>query len=128
MNLVSEFDLDLHYLPTRTPPHKPIKMVFIVSALYKKTENFKLDYYKDHHMPLAMERFKSFGLKSYKISELNSEVSQGYAVHTIMEWDSEEGMMKGFAEHGQEMRDDLDNFSDVEPVGLLGQMVKTESQ
>ncbi|THX11025.1 hypothetical protein D6D13_05059 [Aureobasidium pullulans] len=103
-------------------------MVFIVSALYKKTENFKLDYYKDHHMPLAMEKFKPFGLKSYKILELNPETSQGYAFHTIMEWENQDGMMKGFGEHGQEMKDDLVNFRDVEPVGLLGNLVKSESQ
>jgi hypothetical protein len=40
-----------------------------------------------------------------------------------MTWDSDEGMREGFAAHGAEMSEDLKNFSDVEPVGLLGDVV-----
>lgn len=34
-------------------------------------------------------------------------------------------MQAGFAAHGQEMSDDLKNFSEFEPVGLLGNVVAT---
>jgi uncharacterized protein (TIGR02118 family) len=96
---------------------------FIVSALYQASSTFNLSHYESVHMPLAMSRFASFGLQSYQIVKLNANQSQGYGIHTIMIWDDETGMREGFAAHGDEMDADLPNFSDTEPVGLLGNVV-----
>lgn len=104
-------------------------MTFSVTALYTYQPTFNLTHYATHHMPLAMERMRPYGFQSYQIIPLQptNATAVQYGVQCNMFWDSEQGMREGFAAHGAEMDADLHNFSDSEPVGILGNIYVTAS-
>lgn len=95
-----------------------------VTVLYPAQEGytFDMDYYLKKHMPLVTEKWGSFGLKSYYVTDLRSE-KQDYTVQATMIWENLEGFAKAGEAHGPEVMGDVKNFSNVQPIVIRGAVV-----
>lgn len=102
-----------------------------VTVLYpaKEGAKFDMDYYLNKHMPLVAEKWTSFGLKSYYVTDLRN-TEQPYSVQATLIWDHADGGLQGFKAaadaHGPEVMGDIVNFSSEQPVLLTGGVVASK--
>lgn len=104
-----------------------------VLVLYPNPEGatFNMDYYLSTHMPLVSEKWKSYGLKGWRVVQFGGGADGGrpqYSVQATLIWDSREDFQKaaGGPEAGEVMGD-IPNFSNQQPILLGGKVMKTES-
>ncbi|KAI7544036.1 hypothetical protein KC331_g7042 [Hortaea werneckii] len=93
-----------------------------ISVLYPAGTKFDLDYYMATHMPLVMNKWSSYGLKSWKVVKMPFD--QAFCVMALLEWGSMGEFQK--AGEGPEIKDimaDVNNFSDKQPTFLTGELV-----
>lgn len=98
-----------------------------VTVLYPANAKFDMDYYLKKHMPLVSDRWGSFGLKAWYITDLRSVPDQQYSVQATLVWDAPEGGLEGFKKgaeaHGPEVMGDVANFSSEAPTIIQGGVV-----
>lgn len=98
-----------------------------VTVLYPASTKFDMDYYLKTHMPLVSERWGSFGLKAWYVSDLRGVPDQLYSVQATLVWDAPEGGLEGFKKageaHGPEVMGDVKNFSTEAPIIVSGGVV-----
>lgn len=91
---------------------------------FKAESCFDMDYYIKTHLPLVQKHFGPHGLESWEITEFTPETDQKFRVQVILTWESAEGARDADNTPGaNELREDIANFSDVEPMALTGSVV-----
>jgi uncharacterized protein (TIGR02118 family) len=95
-----------------------------VSVLYAKKESylFDHDYYRDNHMPLVASKLTPFGLLSTSVDKTATHdepfVCIGYMTfNSISDW------QKGFGAVGEELVNDAKNYTNLEPIIQIGEVV-----
>ncbi|KAF2636242.1 hypothetical protein P280DRAFT_510746 [Massarina eburnea CBS 473.64] len=97
-----------------------------VSVFYPAQEGakFDIDYYLATHMALVWKTWKPYGLINYKVTKFGP--GSTYAWGCTMEWENIEGFQKaGEAPGAKEVFNDIENFSNVQPVIVAGEVVGT---
>ena len=101
-----------------------------VSILYPNAEgkHFDVDYYRDSHMVLVKKLLKPFGLLETGIEKglAGGDPKQPVPFLCIgsMTYNSLEEFQKAFEAHGQELVDDVPNFTNIQPVIQISEIVK----
>ncbi|MBN2061381.1 MAG: EthD family reductase [Deltaproteobacteria bacterium] len=102
--------------------------MFKISVMYPNNEGarFDHDYYINSHIKLVEEHMTPFGL-------VKTEVDRGlpdedgnrplYICIGHMYFDKMDGYVKGSAEKGPVLRDDISNFTNVVPVRQLSEII-----
>jgi uncharacterized protein (TIGR02118 family) len=99
-----------------------------ISVLYPNTSGKKFDheYYAKTHMPLVMNRCKSFGLIRYEIDRgLAGGAPESPAPFTSigrLYFNTVEEFEKAMAAHGAEVMSDVRNYTDIELQIQIGQL------
>jgi uncharacterized protein (TIGR02118 family) len=88
-----------------------------VTVLYPRTDDvrFDMDYYQEKHFGLLRE---TLGDK-LKRDEIHQVVDGPYVAFCLMYFDSMEDYRSGMAERGAEIRADVANYTNTEPVILV---------
>jgi uncharacterized protein (TIGR02118 family) len=88
-----------------------------VTVLYPRTDDvqFDMDYYKEKHFGLLRE---SLGDK-LKRDEIHQVVEGPYVAFCLMYFASMEDYQSGMAERGAEIRADVANYTNTQPVILV---------
>ena len=105
-------------------------MSFAITVVFPThaDSNYNIDYYVSHHMPLIERHWKKFGLKSWSVTKFAPGLDGNpplYAFGSVVSWENEEGMKEAFGSpEAAEIMGDVPNFSNVQPIFLLGQILK----
>ena len=100
-----------------------------LTVLYPKTADsrFDMDYYLNTHTPLVRERLTPLGLMGI---DLEAGVAGGapdsppaYTMIGRLNFASPDELQNAFATHGPELTGDIPNFTDVQPIMQISQMV-----
>ncbi|KAI1141383.1 hypothetical protein F5Y05DRAFT_259310 [Hypoxylon sp. FL0543] len=92
----------------------------VVSVLYPAGTKFDMEYYVEKHMPLARKNWGPYGLKSYRIGHY-TDPEAPYVVQAWMEWEDTTSWGKATAApEAKEVFADIPNYSDKQPVIVLG--------
>ena len=101
-----------------------------ITVLYPNNEGSKFDhdYYANTHFPMVAEKLTPLGLVS---GEVNVGLAGGapgapapfVAVGHLM-FNSIEEFQNGFGVHGEELMGDLPNFTDIEPIIQISEVVE----
>jgi uncharacterized protein (TIGR02118 family) len=95
-----------------------------VLVLYPKTESstFDFDYYKATHMNLVDKAWSKIGLKSWTVIKFGDDAPYSYGASLV--WESLEAFGKAAQDPAsKEVMDDIDNFSNVKPTLLPGNIL-----
>jgi uncharacterized protein (TIGR02118 family) len=99
-----------------------------VMVLYpnKPGSRFDMDYYVDRHLKLVRERLAPMGMRSMTyIAEAALDPSAGpqtYRLVADLRFDDMEATRRALEAHGPETQTDIANFTDVEPIILIGEV------
>jgi uncharacterized protein (TIGR02118 family) len=95
---------------------------FVVTYANAADSRFNFDYYRNTHLPLADRLLGDYGL-------LNTEVEKGlpnsrgdrpdYLCITRLYFSDTERMNAGFLAHGAELKSDIANYTNAEPIFTL---------
>lgn len=102
--------------------------MIVVSVMYPATAGAKFDmaYYQDKHIPLVGERWGSMGLREAKVMRGAGAPGGGaatYSVIALLTFDSAEAFGQAAAKHGAEIIGDIANFTNVQPVIQLNDVL-----
>jgi uncharacterized protein (TIGR02118 family) len=95
-----------------------------VAVLYPNNTGkaFDMNYYKNKHMPLVTSKLAPFGLLSTSIDKANSDNEPFTAIGYLL-FDSLENCQKGLASVGAELADDVKNYTDIEPMIQISEVI-----
>jgi len=93
----------------------------IVSVMYPASAGakFDIDYYRETHIPLVGARWNDCGLRDAKVLTGVGAPGDGapaYSVIALLTFDSAADFEQAVARHGAEIIGDIPNFSSVQPV------------
>lgn len=100
-----------------------------VSVLYPQAPGtrFDHDYYRDHHMPLLQARLGSALLRYTVDRGLANVAAPDQPPHFVagceLFFDSVEAYRTAMAPHGPEIRGDIPNYTDRQPVVQINEVV-----
>ncbi|KAF2166237.1 hypothetical protein M409DRAFT_55098 [Zasmidium cellare ATCC 36951] len=99
---------------------------YTLTILYPAGTTFNMPYYLSTHMPLAEKHWKPYGAQSWKVVQLPHDAP--YCVQATVKWGSREEFLKALAgPEVEEIKGDVKNFSDREPIMLVGEVVGSSS-
>jgi uncharacterized protein (TIGR02118 family) len=106
--------------PTDRKNEQEDEMV-IVSVMYPASAGakFDMDYYLKTHVPLVGARWNDCGLREAKVLHGAGAPGGGppmYSVIALLTFDSAAAVDEAVARHGAEIIGDIPNFSSVQPV------------
>ncbi len=90
---------------------------------------FDFDYYLDTHMPMAEKLLKEFGFEGYEVQRCTTTVSgedPKYLCVTQLRFSSLDDLRLGMAEHGPELGEDFSNYTDIQPVATVTEVLAKE--
>ena len=95
--------------------------MIVVSVMYPATADAKFDmaYYMEKHVPMVGERWGAMGLREAKVLQGAGAPGGGpatYSVIALLTFDSAEAFGQAVAQHGAEIMGDIANFTNVQPV------------
>lgn len=102
--------------------------MMVLSVFYPAVDGsrFDADYYVDKHMPLVRARLGS-ALKDFRLARGLSGGEPGsapaYQFVAQLAFDSAEAMGAGLEQHGAELFADVPNFTDVQPIVQVSEVV-----
>ncbi|HXP86899.1 MAG TPA: EthD family reductase [Bryobacteraceae bacterium] len=110
-------------------------MMICVSVCYPNAagKKFDHDYYAQKHMPLVMDRYKSFGMIRYEIDTGLAGGAPGsgapapFVCIGRLYFNSMEELQKASAAHGAEIFADVPNYTDIELRDVQIQISQTVS-
>src|SRR5258708_15939285 len=85
----------------------------------KDSETFNYDYYLDNHQKLVVSRWKPEGLVSCEFDKGVSDPAGGkpaYLATAYVKFNSTDDLQKALAKHGAEIQGDVPNFTKIEPI------------
>ena len=101
--------------------------MIVVSVMYPATAGakFDMDYYREKHMPLVGSRWNGRGLREVKV--LHGVGAPGgapaYSVIALLTFDSAADFEQAVARDGAEIMGDVANFSSVQPLIQVSEIV-----
>ena len=103
-------------------------MATTITVLYENVEDatFDLDYYMAKHMPLVDEKFKPFGIKGWRVLKAVGTPLGGKPLYNIianLEFDTADQFSAAVAAEGGVVFVDVPNFSNKDPVVVIGDLV-----
>ncbi len=103
-------------------------MATTITVLYETVEGskFDLDYYMATHMPLVDEKFKPFGLRSWRVLKGVGTPFGGEAKFGIianLEFDTAQQFKDAVAAEGGPVFGDVPNFTNITPIVVIGDLV-----
>ena len=103
-------------------------MATAITVQYPNVEGatFDLDCYMAKHMPLVGERFASHGLTGWRVTRFIGTPQGGKAVYSVMAtlaFDHPDQFKAAIAAEGGVVLGDVPNFSNKEPVIMIGDIV-----
>ena len=103
-------------------------MATTITVLYENVDDatFDLGYYLSKHMPLVDEKFKPFGIKGWRVLQAVGTPFGGkprYSIIATLEFDSADQFHAAVAAEGGPVFGDVPNFSNKEPVVVIGDLV-----
>jgi len=103
-------------------------MTFHVTILYPESDGAELDieYYTSKHMPLVVETWAAFGLKTWQAVKFapGLDGSQPYRLATMTTWENKEGVQQAMAAPGtQALLADVANFTNIQTQILFGNVI-----
>ncbi len=93
-----------------------------VSVLYPDGDGktFDHDYYANSHVPMVMEKLKSFGLTGSAVDKGLAGGAPGAPAPFVsvghLLFENIEGFQQAFGTHGEEIMADIPNYTNIEPV------------
>ena len=92
-----------------------------LTVLYpaKDGEAFNYDYYFNNHHKLVVSRLKTEGLVSYEFDKGVSDPGGGkppYLAIAYLKFSSADALQKALAKHGAEIIGDVPNYTKIEPI------------
>jgi uncharacterized protein (TIGR02118 family) len=95
--------------------------MIVVSVMYPASAGatFDMDYYREKHIPLVGARWADCGLREAKVLHGAGAPGGGapaYSVIALLTFDSAADFDQAVARHGAEIIGDIANFSNVQPV------------
>ncbi len=104
-------------------------MATTITVLYENVDDatFDLDYYVAKHMPLVDEKFKPFGIKGWRVLKAVGTPFGGkpaYRVICNLEFDTADQFRAAVAAKGGPVFGDVPNFSNKDPVVVIGDLVE----
>ncbi len=103
-------------------------MATAITVLYPNVEDatFDLDYYLTKHMPLVSTRFTPHGFTGWRVARFIG-TPQGskptYSIVATLEFDHPDQFKAALAAEGGVVLGDVPNFSNKEPVIMIGDVV-----
>lgn len=100
----------------------------LLTVMYPNIDGsrFDADYYVDKHMPLVRARLGS-ALKEYRavlgLSGIEPGSAPDYRFVAMLFFESAEAMGSGLGQHGAELFADVPNFTDVQPIVQVSEIV-----
>jgi uncharacterized protein (TIGR02118 family) len=85
-----------------------------------------MDYYRDTHLPLVRARWNPCGLRELKILHGAGAPGGGaptYSVIALLTFDSAADFDQAVAQHGGEILGDIPNFSNVQPLIQINEVL-----
>ncbi len=100
-----------------------------ITVLYENVDDatFDLDYYVGKHMPLVDVKFKPFGIKGWRVLKAVGTPFGGkpaYSVICNLEFDTADQFRAAVAAEGWPVFGDVPNFSNKDPVVVIGDLVE----
>ena len=91
-----------------------------IAVMYPNDQDkqFDLDYYRNQHMPLVVEKYNPHGLQGVEIDEAKVKTGPQAAPFLVigyMLFDSVKSFMQAYEAAGKEVISDISNFTDIEP-------------
>ncbi|MFA7241300.1 MAG: EthD family reductase [Sulfuricellaceae bacterium] len=92
-----------------------------ISILYPNNGKFDMDYYLNTHMPLSIKRLSAGqGYRGVSVerglSGAQPGAAPGFVALCHYLFDSVEAFMAAFLPHAAELKDDMPNYTGIEPV------------
>ena len=100
-----------------------------LTFLYPNEPNaqYDLEYYKTSHMPLMEKHWTKYGLKRWSVSKFRPNADGSplpYVFYGVIELESPEALNAALADaSGEEMANDVKNYSNIRPIVLVGELV-----
>lgn len=100
-----------------------------VSVLYPNEEGkkFDLDYYTGTHIPMVHQRLDSAGLIRTEvekgISDTDPNAPPKFIAIGVLYFEKLEQVHEGFKTHGREIMGDIKNYTDIQPVFQISEVV-----
>ncbi|KAH7149818.1 hypothetical protein B0J13DRAFT_660576 [Dactylonectria estremocensis] len=89
---------------------------------------YDLGYYQTFHMPLMQRHWAKYGLKRWSVTKFapNADGSRlPYVFYGVIELESPEALKAALADAaGEEMANDVKNYSSIKPIVLVGELVR----
>ena len=101
----------------------------IVTVMYplKPKSRFDLDYYTTKHMPLVRARWAPCGMQeatAVKGLPGPGGAAPTYGYMAVLRFGSPAGVQDALAKHGREVMGDVPNFTDVQPIVQVSEVVE----
>ncbi|KAL1631728.1 hypothetical protein SLS56_004402 [Neofusicoccum ribis] len=105
-------------------------MPVAVTVLYPNVSDatFNLEYYLSTHMPLVEKEFGPHGLKGWKVARILGTATgeaAPYSIQCTLEYNAKEEFEASVKNAAGPVLGDVSNFSNKEPVFLVGEVVGT---
>ncbi len=99
-----------------------------ITVLYDNVEGatFDLEYYLAKHMPLVAEKFHPFGLKGWRVLKAVGTPTGDtprFSIIANLEFDTPDQFRAAVAAEGGPVFGDVPNFSNQEPIVVIGDVV-----
>ena len=99
-------------------------MHYIVTYPNEPGSRFDLDYYLKTHLPMSERLLKDYGFTGWEVEKgLAGPRGESPAFHctTRLYFNDTERMRAGFMAHGEQLRTDVRNYTDVEAIFTLAE-------
>jgi len=100
----------------------------LVSYPHKPGARFDEAYYLSKHMPMVQEKLGPHGMTSWSVDKGLGGMAPGSSPDYVMQAhlliDSVEGLQKGMAAEGAAIMGDIGNYTDIQPVVQIYQVLK----
>jgi len=96
--------------------------MIVVTVMYPENEGatFDMDYYLSDHLKLVGDRWGDMGLKGARVLKGIAGGEPGstapYRVMAVVDFESLEAFQAAVGAHGEEIFDDIPNFTNITPV------------
>jgi uncharacterized protein (TIGR02118 family) len=121
----------LHARHIGKPGLKPVKEAIMVriSVLYPNEpgKRFNHAYYPGKHLPMVMDRLKSFGMLRYEVDKGLAGGSPGapapFVAACHLYFNAAGDFQKGIAANGKEIMGDIPNYTDIAPQIQISEII-----
>ncbi|MGH7154530.1 MAG: EthD family reductase [Acetobacteraceae bacterium] len=102
--------------------------MIMVTVMYPAGENarFDMDYYMKSHVPMVGQRWNACGLREAKVLRGTGAPGGGaapYSVMALLTFGSVQEFQRAVEQHGKEVMGDIPNFTNVQPVIQINEVV-----